>query len=155
MAMTERDRIVSRLAASTRRRLRIASLCLLGVAASVSIFASVPRTGAPSRPKPVSVAATQPATSGYSEVGLAVATPDARSSRHSADNWLRQAHVTPRISGRPRSTRRIFVEHTPPLPSEALTAMLEVPVKQYALLGSPSPVFRNGSSSGSSRQRAP
>ena len=139
--------------ASICRRLRTASICLLGVVASLSISASVPAGTAPARP--ASISAARPLPQAYDTTNLALTTPVSRS-HASAPARLRPVLAAPSNSAAPRSTRRIFVEDTTHPSSDALkTARLQAPMQPYAPPRPASPALRSILPSDSNRQRAP
>ena len=144
--------IFSCMVASKRLGLRTASICLLGVAASISISASVPTIAAPAQTAPLPAAA-QPAHD-YGAAILVVATPGFRS-HGSTWTCLRPPLATTSNSVAPHLTRRIFIKDTTPPSSEVLEiAELQVLIKPYTPRPA-SPVIRNRSSSSFNRQRAP
>jgi hypothetical protein len=142
--------IFSCMVASIRLGLRTASICLLGVAASISISASVPTIAALAAPVP---AAAQPAHD-YGGAILMLATPGSRS-HGSIWNCLRPPLAAISNYVAPHLTRRIFIKkRTSPSSEVREIAELQVLMKPYTPRPA-SPVIRNSSTSGSSRQRAP
>ena len=144
--------IFSCMVASIRLGLRTASICLLGVAASISISASVPTIAALAQPAPVPAAA-QPAHD-YGGAILVLATPGSRSH---GSIWicLRPPLAAAPNFVAPHLSRRIFIKKTTPPSSEVLEiAELQVLMKPYTLRPA-SPLIRNSSTSASNRQRAP
>lgn len=143
---------ISCMVASIRLGLRTASICLLGVAASISISASVPTIAAPAQPAPVP-AARQPAH----HYGAAIpvgATPCSRF-HGSTRTCLRPPVAAAPNFVAPHLTRRIFIKKTTPPSSEVLEiAELQVLMKPYTPRPA-SPAIRNSSTSASNRQRAP
>jgi hypothetical protein len=159
-AMTVSLPIISRLANGTVRRLRTASICLLGVAASISVVASVPKiAAAPKNVVPAQAesqaASAQPSTGNNSAARHVVAILDTQSFRGSVGICLCEALATPRMSAIPHGHRRIFVEGTSPLSTKALTEVLQAPPDPNALSIPPPRALPNELSAGSNRQRAP
>src|ERR1017187_277666 len=140
------------MAASVRRRLRAATVCLLGVVASLSISAAVPARTAS---QPVSMPAARPVPRAYDTTNLELTAQISRFGA-SAPARLRPALTAPSNSAAPRSTRRKFVEDTPPPSSDALkTARRQAPIQQFAPSRPASPALRSAPPSDSNRQRAP
>ena len=132
------------------RRLRTVALFLLGVAASISLAASVPAESGPPPSAPSSAAAP----AGHLTL-LALPAPGSHAYA-SAPTRLPSEFVGPPDSAAPRSTRRIFVEDTTPPSFEALkTARLQLPFKPHPPTPPASPALRNSFVSVSNRQRAP
>src|ERR1017187_2295339 len=139
--------------ASVRRRLRAATVCLLGVVASLSISASVPARTASAQP--ASMPAARPVPRAYDTTNLELTAQISRFDA-SAPARLRPTLAAPSNIAAPRSTRRKFVEDTPPPSSEALkTARLQAPIQPYAPSRPASPALRSAAPSDSNRQRAP
>jgi hypothetical protein len=121
--------------ARARFRLRVTSICLLGVAAPVSLPASVAARVDPARCAAMAV--------------WVHALPQ-------VDGAVQVVTAAPLSSVAPRSSRRIFVEDTKPPSSEASeTARLQVPTKRCLRLRPAVLASRKSVASDSNRQRAP
>jgi hypothetical protein len=149
MAMNARKAILSHLAAGAGRRLRTASICLLAIAASISIHASVPPTVTPARP-----ATARPYMQRAPRAIRMAATRRPQPHRLSATEARRPIPSISNADAAPFS-RRIFVEGAAPPAEETLTALLQGPMTPDALPRPESPALRTTSASPSNRQRAP
>lgn len=148
MAMNARKPILSHLAAGAGRRLRAASICLLAIAASISIHASVPPTVTPARP------ATARPYMQRAPRAIHVATRRPQPHRLSATEARRPIPSISNADAAPFS-HRIFLEGAAPPAEEALTALLQGLMTPDALPRPESPALRTTSASPSNRQRAP
>jgi hypothetical protein len=154
--MTDYDPIQFRRAASTdRRKLGIASVCLLGLVAWLATLVSVSNIAIATTAQPEQVAASVDAPRHDDAAVYVAATSDAQSYQGSADIVRHPESASSRTSARPHWTRRIFVEGTSALSAAPLTASPQPPPEPNVLrLQSPRPIG-NESSAGSNRQRAP
>ena len=129
------------------RRLRTLGICLLGLAASISVFASVPQRAV----SPIASAASW----GHDRASLIGLTPGFPP--HLSQTACPQQ--TPPINSLGRHSFRrvfIFVEDTTPPSSDALkTARVEVPIQTQAPPSPASVPRRYAFASRSNRQRAP
>jgi hypothetical protein len=132
---------------SLRAGLRHACVCWFGIAAAVSIHASVP-----SKP-----AHTQTLTIASSRTCNASVLAESEVQPRTFDRVLPTSEfttasstVTKRLAG------RVFVEDTFPPSSDALQAKrLPLATRSYPALRPPAPMLHSGSASVSNRQRAP
>ena len=147
--MNARNPTLSHLAAGAGRRLRTASICLLALAASISIHAFVPVAAASAH-----LATARPLMQHAPRVTSVAATRRSQPHRLSVTKVRRPI---PSISNAVVSpfTHRIFVEGAAPPAEEALADHLQGLMIQDALPRPESPALRNISASPSNRQRAP
>jgi len=153
MAMTDRTGMFSRLATCAGSGLRAAGICLLGVAASISIHASVPALAAPAQR--AAKLAVPPAPRSGDCIRSVRATPAAPFPT-GASAPLRPRVSAPSLSVAPRLSRRIFIEDTVPPSREALqTARVQAPIERFVPRRPATAATRNPFPAGSNRQRAP
>lgn len=152
-AMNVSNPILSPLAPGAGSRLRTASVCLLVIAASLSIHAFVPNHATPAR-RPSARAIVQRAPAARHTAARLAVIHRFQSQHHT--RALLQSPI-PSVSNAPvpAFSRRIFVEGTTPPAEEALTVHLQGLMVPYALPRPESPALRNASASPSNRQRAP
>ncbi|MGA1984109.1 MAG: hypothetical protein ABSG84_16795 [Acidobacteriaceae bacterium] len=134
------------------RRLHNASICLLSIAASLSVSASVVPIKTPMRPAQIPAAAQL-----AQHPAILLATPGSRF-RASARTCLRPEVADPPNSIGRRSARRTFIfveDTTPPFTGALKTARLQVPLRPQTPTPAASPALRNSFFSPSNRQRAP
>lgn len=113
-------------------RLRNASICLLGMIASISLCASVPARSTPAR-SPQIPAAAQRAPQTH-DAAIALALPHSQR-RESARTCLRPELATAFNAIGRRSARRTFVfveDTTPPTSNTPKTAQLQIPPRPQA-----------------------
>jgi hypothetical protein len=151
--MNARNPILSPLAPGIGRRLRTASICLLAIAASISVHAFAPTHTTPARPAPAR-AALQSESWGRRTV-TRLTTPHHHRPRRFTHARLHGPIPSVSNAAIPPFTWRTHLEGTDAPSSEGLTALLLPPMSPYALPRPESPAFRNTSASTSNRQRAP
>jgi len=133
------------------RRLRTASICLLGIAASLSVSACVVPVKTPTQPAQI-----PPAAQLALHPDILPATPGSQFDP-SIRVCLRPELAASNTIGQP-STRRTFVfveDTTPPFTGALKTARLQIPLRPQTPTPPASPALRNSFFSPSNRQRAP
>jgi len=148
--MNARNPILSHLAPGAGRRLRTASICLLAIAASISVHAFAPTRA---RATPAHAILQRAPAGRHAAARLAVIRRFR--SHHRTRAILHRPNPSVSNAPIPPFTWRIHLEGTDAPLSEALTARLQGPMTSYALPRPESPAFRNTSASPSNRQRAP
>jgi hypothetical protein len=146
-------RILSHLASGAGRRLRTLSICLLGIAASISVHAFAPNTAAPAQPAPTRTLVQRAPR--IHRTGLRFIAHRHSRRRHLVRTRVPRPIPTVTNAARVPFTHRIFVEGTAPPAGEVLTAFLQGPLNPNAVPLPASPAFSNTSASPSNRQRAP
>jgi hypothetical protein len=148
MAMSNRDGIISRMAAGKGDRLRTATASLLVLAASIANAANVGSLPAPPKPA-AALAATSSILHLDNSAIVALAAPD-------YDATLSSALTVRALSAKPPARRRVALEVTN-LPARGIlkTARLQVPMQSYVPQFTAPPALAISFIAPANRQRAP